>query len=156
VDNKTNSFQGNFYLVFRILTTSLADPSLLGTPGRILAVVFEWLYLVTLVSCFVLSLGNRPQGSNKLYMTMVYFWVFIMAYLMFAAIFITVTSIEAQLATHTHITVQVIFQNSLFIHLMVSMAATYALYFTMSLLFFDPWHMFTSVRSSNSTFTEIY
>jgi len=71
---------GNFFLVFRILTTSLAAPELLGTAGRILAVVFEWLYLVTLVSCFVLALGNRPQGSNRFYMTMVYFWVFIMLY----------------------------------------------------------------------------
>lgn len=71
---------GNFFLVFRILTTSLSDPVLLGTAGRILAVVFEWLYLVTLVTCFVLALGNRPQGSNKFYMTMVYFWVILMMY----------------------------------------------------------------------------
>lgn len=70
--------QGNFFLVFKILTTSLGDDDLLGLPGRILAVIFEWLYLVTLVTCFVLALGNRPQGSNKFYMTMVYFWAFIM------------------------------------------------------------------------------
>jgi chitin synthase len=126
------------------LTTSLGDAALLGTAGRILAVVFEWLYLVTLVSCFVLSLGNRPQGSNKLYMTMVYFWVFIMAYLMFAAVFITVTSIRTQLETHTQFTVHLLFENSLFTHLCVSMASTYALYLIMSILFFDPWHMFTS------------
>lgn len=69
---------GNFFLVFKILTTSLGDPSLLGQAGRILATVFEWLYLVTLISCFVLALGNRPQGSNRLYMTMVWFWVVLM------------------------------------------------------------------------------
>lgn len=69
---------GNFFLVFRILTTSLGDPHLLGTAGTILSVVFEWLYLVTLVTCFVLALGNRPQGSAKFYLTMVYFWVILM------------------------------------------------------------------------------
>ncbi|KAK1018249.1 hypothetical protein LTR33_019392, partial [Friedmanniomyces endolithicus] len=53
---------GNFFLVFRILTVSLSDKDLLGTAGLILAVVFEWLYLATLVTCFVLALGNRPQG----------------------------------------------------------------------------------------------
>jgi len=69
---------GNFFLVFHILTTSLGDKTLLGNVGNILGVVFEWLYLFTLLTCFVLALGNRPQGSNKAYMSMVIFWVFIM------------------------------------------------------------------------------
>lgn len=69
---------GNFFLIFRILTTSLSDPELLGTAGLVLSVIFEWLYLGTLVTCFVLALGNRPQGSNKFYMTMVYFWAVLM------------------------------------------------------------------------------
>jgi chitin synthase len=71
---------GNFYLVFRILTTSLGADDLLGNVGRILAEVFQWLYAATLLSCFVLAFGNRPQGSGAFYMTMVVFWVFIMAY----------------------------------------------------------------------------
>ena len=69
---------GNFFLVFKILTSSLSDKDLLGTAGLILGVVFEWLYLATLVTCFVLALGNRPQGSNKFYMTQVYFWAILM------------------------------------------------------------------------------
>lgn len=76
---------GNFFLVFRILTTSLGDDDLLGTVGSVLGVVFEWLYLATLLTCFVLAMGNRPQGSNKFYMSMVYFWVCIMMYV-FSAI----------------------------------------------------------------------
>ena len=55
---------GNFFLVFRILTTSLGGDTLLGNVGVILGTVFEWLYAATLVSCFVLALGNRPEGSN--------------------------------------------------------------------------------------------
>ena len=70
---------GNFFLVFRILTSSLSDPALLGTAGLILGVILEWLYLAVLVTCFVLALGNRPQGSNKFYMTQVYFWAILMA-----------------------------------------------------------------------------
>ncbi|KAF3933182.1 hypothetical protein ABW19_dt0209809 [Dactylella cylindrospora] len=69
---------GNFFLVFKILTASLGDPSVNFAPGRVLSVVFEWLYLGILLTCFILSLGNRPQGSNKLYMTMVIFWAIIM------------------------------------------------------------------------------
>ena len=70
---------GNFFLVFHILTTSLGAPTLLGTTGNILGIVFEWLYLFTLLTCFILALGNRPQGSNQAYMSMVIFWAFIMA-----------------------------------------------------------------------------
>lgn len=62
---------------------------------------------------------------------------------MFAAVFITVRSIEEQLKLHTF-TVKLLFTNQLFFTLIVSMASTYVLYFVMSFLFFDPWHMFTS------------
>lgn len=65
---------GNFFLVFKILTTSLGDSSLLGRTGEILGVIFTWLYGVCLITCFVLSLGNRPAGSGKLYASMVWFW----------------------------------------------------------------------------------
>jgi len=48
-------------------------------PGKVLSIIFEWLYLAILMTCFVLSLGNRPQGSAKFYMSMVVFWAIIMA-----------------------------------------------------------------------------
>ncbi|KAF2427412.1 hypothetical protein EJ08DRAFT_671691 [Tothia fuscella] len=133
---------GNFFLVFRILTDSLGSKDLLGLPGQILSIVFEWAYLATLMTCFVLALGNRPQGSNKLYMTMVYFWVIIMGYLMFASIFITVRSVQEE--TKNGFTVTDLFKNTIFSTLIISMASTYVLYFVVSFLFFDPWHMFTS------------
>lgn len=47
-------------------------------PGKILSVVFEWLYLGALVTCFIMSLGNTPTGSKKLYMSIVVFWAIIM------------------------------------------------------------------------------
>lgn len=134
---------GNFYLVFRILTTSLGDSAMLGNVGSILAAVFQWLYAATLLSCFVLALGNRPQGSNVFYMSMVIFWVVIMGYLMFASIFITVRSIQHELADNVFL-VSDLFKNQIFFNLIVSLASTYVLYFVVSFLFFDPWHMFTS------------
>ncbi|KAG9585893.1 glycosyltransferase family 2 protein, partial [Aureobasidium melanogenum] len=135
---------GNFFLVFRILTGSLSDSSLNFAPGKVLGVLFEWIYLAVLITCFVLALGNRPQGSNKFYMTQVYFWAILMAYLMFATVFITVKSVQAQLKEHDHFTFSMLFTNSLFLTLIVSMASTYVLYFVASFMFLDPWHMFTS------------
>ena len=114
----------------------------------VLGVIFEWLYLATLMTCFVLALGNRPQGSNKFYMSMVYFWVIIMIYLIFASIFITVKSIQIQLAEKAF-TIGELFTNSLFSTLIVSLASTYVLWFVASFLFFDPWHMFHSVGLSS-------
>ncbi len=73
-----NHVQGNFFLVFRILTASLGEGNLLGTAGKVLGIVFQWLYIGTLLTCFVLALGNRPQGSNKFYMSQVYFWCTLM------------------------------------------------------------------------------
>jgi chitin synthase len=41
-------------------------------------VIFEWIYLMVLVTCFVMSLGNKPKGSKKLYMSIVIFWAILM------------------------------------------------------------------------------
>lgn len=69
---------GNFFLVFQILTSSLGDKELLGRVGVYAGIGMQWLYIGTLVTCFVLSLGNRPQASGIFYISMVYFWTFIM------------------------------------------------------------------------------
>ncbi|KAJ5566185.1 hypothetical protein N7535_007823 [Penicillium sp. DV-2018c] len=134
---------GNFFLVFHILTTYLGSEDLLGTAGKVLGIVFEWLYLATLVTCFVLALGNRPGGSNKFYMTMVYFWIVIMIYLSFAAIFVTVRAIQKEVGTN-NFTVDDLFKNPTFFSIIVSLGSTYVMWFIASIIFMDPWHMFTS------------
>ena len=133
---------GNFFLVFRLLTTALGDPSLLGKVGTYLSVVFEFVYLATLMTCFVLALGNRPQGSNRFYMSMVYFWCLIMAYLAFASVFLTVKSIQHEVA-QKKFDFQTLFHNTQFLSMIVSLISTYVMWFIASLLFFEPWHMFT-------------
>jgi chitin synthase len=62
---------------------------------------------------------------------------------MFASVFITVKSIQSELATHTF-TIADVWKNQIFFTLIVSLMSTYLLYFIVSFLFFDPWHMFTS------------
>jgi chitin synthase len=69
---------GNFFLVFQILTTSLGGPELLGDTGEVLSVIIEWIYLGSLATCFVLSLGNTPDGSKGFYMAMAITWAGIM------------------------------------------------------------------------------
>ena len=64
---------------------------------------------------------------------------------MFAAVFIIVKSIQSTLKEHNNkLTIGLIFEDEVFVTLIVSLLATYVLYFTMSILFLDPWHMVTS------------
>jgi chitin synthase len=62
---------------------------------------------------------------------------------MFASVFITVKSIESELALK-QFNWQSIIKNQIFYTLIISLASTYVLWFVVSFLFFDPWHMFTS------------
>ena len=54
----------------------------LGNGIHILNVILEYLYLGLLVTCFLLSLGNRPQGAK---------WFYTTAFLGFAVITVYMT-----------------------------------------------------------------
>lgn len=75
---------------------------------------------------------------------MVGFWCMIMIYLTFAAIFVTVKSIQNE-AREGNFTFATLFQNLQFFSIFVSLLTTYVFWFLASILFFDPWHMFTCV-----------
>jgi len=67
-----------------------------------------------------------------------------LSYLIFAAVFITVRSINAELADGDGINAGEIFANQIFRDLIISLSSTYVLYFVASFMYFEPWHMFTS------------
>nr|AAD40178.1 chitin synthase A [Ophiostoma novo-ulmi] len=147
---------GNSFLVFKILTSSLSDDSLLGTVGKILGVVFEWLYGMSLIICFTLSMGNVRPGSGPYYLVMSVFWGIIYVYLMFAAVFISVKAIQADIPDG--FSVSMLFQNKVFVTLILSVMSTYGVWLLASLMMFDPWHMVTSLLQYmmlTPTFTNI-
>ncbi|KAA8913444.1 hypothetical protein TRICI_003204 [Trichomonascus ciferrii] len=135
---------GNFFLVFRILTNSLGDKELGFAPGKVLSVVLMWIYCACIVTIFVLSFGNRPIGTHIFYIIIVAFFSFLMAYLIFAAIYISVKSVQYTICENDGFSVSLVFSNETFRDLVVSMLSTYALYIVSSLLFFEPWHLLTS------------
>jgi chitin synthase len=61
---------------------------------------------------------------------------------MFATVFVTVKSVQAELKKGFKVADLV--QNKTFSTLILSMLSTYVLWFVVSFLFFDAWHMFTS------------
>ena len=71
-----------------------------------------------------------------------------MIYLMFAAIFVTVKSMQKEINDPDGFSLADVFKNQQFFSMIVSLMATYVLWFVAAILFFDPWHMFTSVCGS--------
>jgi chitin synthase len=67
-------------------------------------------------------------------------------YLLFASVFITIKSVEAE-AHDGKFTFGKLFTNEIFFTLIVSLLSTYVLWIFISLVFLDPWHIVTSVTS---------
>ena len=73
---------GNYYIAFIILSDGLEDKSF-GIKGiNIVNDVLHYFYLGMLIMCFLLSLGNRPQGSK---------WGYTLAFIGFALITVYMT-----------------------------------------------------------------
>ncbi|KAH7131791.1 chitin synthase 2 [Dendryphion nanum] len=130
----------NFYLTFYFIAGSLADPKLDPFGHNIGKYIFYILrYTCVLLICmqFILSMGNRPQGAKKMFLSSMTAYCVIMAYTTFASIYIVVVQLRDPKADKT-------LGNNVFTNLIVSTATTIGLYFLMSFLYLDPWHMFTS------------
>ncbi|RHZ84080.1 hypothetical protein Glove_85g79 [Diversispora epigaea] len=147
---------GNFYLTFYILGNSLTDPLIVDglwseTVGGIIFLILRYIYIALLITVFVLSLGNRPQGYKWAFMFAIVFFSFLMAYMLFAAGWLTYKGVQIQLDVNKGnitgadlSTATAILQDSTFRNIILSLASTFGLYLVASFLFFEPWHMFTS------------
>ncbi|KAI8667038.1 Chitin synthase [Fusarium sp. Ph1] len=130
----------NFYLTFYFVAGGLTDPKVDPFGHNIGTVIFHILRYacVLLISTqFILSLGNRPQGSNKLYLTSMIIYGVIMVYTTFATIYIIVRQLTAD-------DDKIEMGNNVFTNLIVSILSTVGMYFIMSVIYLDPWHMITS------------
>ena len=138
----------NFYLTFYFVAGSLSDPTIdpFGhSIGLYIFVVLRYACVLLICLQFILSMGNRPQGAKRMYMATLISYSIIMAYTTFAALYIVIH----QLKSHA---LQPIAKgssayelgNNIFTNLIVSTVSTIGLYFLMSFLYLDPWHMFTS------------
>ncbi|QRV92037.1 chitin synthase [Ceratobasidium sp. AG-Ba] len=132
---------GNYYIAFVILTQSMEQ---LGPKAiHYFNIVLNYFYLGMLTMCFLLSLGNRPQGSKLGYTMSFIGFALITIYMTFAAFFLAIRSVN-QISQETNINFGTFFSNAIFRNVVVSIAATLGLYIVASLLFLEPWHMITS------------
>ena len=135
----------NFYLTFYFIAGSLADPTIdpFGHHiGKVIFVVLRYACVLLICLQFILSMGNRPQGAKKLFLGTMVTYSIIMAYTTFAALYIVIKQLTTHALEGTNSTYQL--GNNVFTNLIVSTISTIGLYFLMSFLYLDPWHMFTS------------
>ncbi|KIK98524.1 glycosyltransferase family 2 protein [Paxillus rubicundulus Ve08.2h10] len=133
---------GNYYIAFLILTTALESyiPSL-----HILNIILNYFYLGLLITCFLLSMGNRPQGSKWGYTLAFIGFGLITIYMTVSAFLLAYKAIEGVAQSEGRaVQASDLLTNSIFRDVVLSLAATLGLYVASSLLFFEPWHMITS------------
>lgn len=94
-------------------------------------IFFQFCYAATLASIFILAMGNKPKASRWKYKLVTICFSFLTIYMVACAI---VCAIRAARNLN----------NQLFIPMVVSLTATYGIYFAASFFALDPWHMFTS------------
>lgn len=121
----------NFYIFFRVLTRGLEAPSF-GLHGiGIVNEILHFVYIGTLVACFILALGNRPQGSAWKYTAVVVIFALLSVYMLAAGVVCMYKLFQGD-------------HNSTFAELVVSLVSTYGVYVLGSLMALDPLHLLTS------------
>lgn len=130
---------GNYYIAFVVLTNSMTAT---GKAFHYVGVALNWFYLALLLLCFILALGNRPQGSKVGYTVAMVGYALITVYMIFCAIWLAVHSIETVQRESGN--VNDLLKSKVFTNIVLSLLATYGLYILSSLIAFDPWHLITS------------
>ncbi|KAK7455190.1 Chitin synthase 4 [Stygiomarasmius scandens] len=134
----------NYYIAFVILSDAMEDDQFHLNGIKVVNLILNYIYLGLLVMCFLLSLGNRPQGSKWAFTTAIIGFGFITIYMTVAAFLLAFKGIDNLVEADNGLHVSNLFANSIFRNIVLSLLATLGLYVIASLIFFEPWHMITS------------
>ncbi|KAG5730212.1 Chitin synthase 4 [Termitomyces sp. T112] len=139
----------NYFIAFSILASALEDKSFNLPWTPIVNHILTYFYLGLLIMCFILSLGNRPQGSKWGYAGAFVGFAIITIYMTAAAFLLAIKGIENVAATvnqnsNRPLQLSDVFTNPIFRNIVLSLLSTLGLYILSSLIFFEPWHMITS------------
>jgi chitin synthase len=107
----------------------------------------KWIYLGFLALQFVLALGNRPKGERMAYVITLWVYAFLALYLLVCSWALTVkafANIPSELKSKTTSQVILTFFKPPVGALIAAMVSTFGIYLFASILYRDPWHMFSS------------
>nr|P30600.2 RecName: Full=Chitin synthase 1; AltName: Full=Chitin-UDP acetyl-glucosaminyl transferase 1; AltName: Full=Class-II chitin synthase 1 [Exophiala dermatitidis]AAC36064.1 class II chitin synthase I [Exophiala dermatitidis] len=136
----------NFYLTFYFVAGSLADPTIdpFGhNIGKYIFVILRYVCVLLICLQFILSLGNRPQGEEIVseYHGDVFHHHGI--HDLCLRVYCHQATYDAR-SRKDRPQQSYKLGNNIFTNLIVSSVSTIGLFFLMSFLYLDPWHMFTS------------
>ena len=128
--------QAHYYIAFSILSHALEDPSF-GLKGINVANIFvNYFYLGLLIMCFILALGNRPQGSNWGYTLAIVGFGLITIFMTVSALLLAFKGLDQLVKAHKGgLSLGDFFSDSIFRNIVLSLAATLGLYVFASLIF---------------------
>ncbi|ORY06088.1 chitin synthase 1 [Basidiobolus meristosporus CBS 931.73] len=138
---------GNFYLTFYFIGQETSSDDHEGGPdpffhkSKYVYSIVREIFLLGIIVQFVLSLGNRPQGSKIIYLLCVYLFAFVMAIMLYTIGF-NLTVYFSDPDVYNNLLKQPFTKET--VNIFIAVASTYGLYFVSSFLYFEPWHMFTS------------
>ncbi|QRV83038.1 chitin synthase [Ceratobasidium sp. AG-Ba] len=139
----------NFYLAFYFLVSSAtSNPNqdafnfLSHGAGTMVFEVILKLYIALLFVVLICSLGNRPQGSKFTYGASVVLFGLCNVITLWCAGFTVYLAVPHSLSEWANF--EKLLDNRTFRDIVISLAATYGLYFVGSFMHAEPWHMFTS------------
>ncbi|KAH7102577.1 glycosyltransferase family 2 protein [Auriculariales sp. MPI-PUGE-AT-0066] len=139
---------GNYYIAFKILANAMEAPEFKFKGISIANTILNFFYGGLLIMCFLLSMGNRPQGAKWPYTGAILGFGVITVYMTFSAFFLAYKGVqniaEAEKVEGNVLGPDDLFKNAVFRNIVVSLLATVGLYLIASILFFEPWHMITS------------
>lgn len=128
---------GNFYLAFYYLSGSIISDSFIPHKGGFwMFQIVNYLCVCDLAAIFLISMGNRPQGAPKLFLTSLFILTFCGIYALVCGFFSMIYTI------HQHEMGSA--GESAFLQIIISLCSTYGLYAVMSVIYLDPWHILTS------------
>ncbi|KAL0959110.1 hypothetical protein HGRIS_014407 [Hohenbuehelia grisea] len=107
----------------------------------------KWIYLSFLALQFILALGNRPKGERTAYTITLWVYAVLSVYLLVCSFWLTglaFKNIPEALRNKTSSEVLQQFFSPPVGPLIAAMVSTFGIYLFASILYNDPWHMFSS------------
>src|SRR5437588_12443081 len=103
------------------------------------------MYIMVIVTIFISSMGNRPQGSKWLYTACIILFAVIMTIMLYCAGYTAYLSLKASkdVKFTSFSAIVKALKAAEFRDIVISLASTFGLYFFSSIIHGEPWHMFT-------------
>lgn len=120
----------NFFLTFYYLAGSM---NTIIKHGDVLFTFFKYLLTCTICALFIISMGNRPQGANHLFIISMVILSVCSTYAVVCGLVFSIKTLQDGTESY-----------SVFLNIVVSLLSTYGLYAFTSILYLDPWHILTS------------